>query len=172
MRTFKIYSLSNLQIYNTVNYIHHAVGYILRTYSSHHWNFIPFDHTHSIYTQFEHTTLISLPRPKSYSHQSVFYNYEFRFCFLDGICMQAFLLAQLVKSLPAMRETWIWSLGWEGPLEKGNATISVFRPGEFHGVCSPWGLKESDTTEWLSLCFTYIHEIICYLFSPNLFHLA
>ena len=97
MRTFKIYSLSNLQIYNTVNYIHHAVGYILRTYSSHHWNFIPFDHTHSIYTQFEHTTLISLPRPKSYSHQSVFYNYEFRFCFLDDICMQAFLLAQLVK---------------------------------------------------------------------------
>ena len=122
MRTFKIYSLSNLQIYNIVNYIHCAVHYILRTYSSHHWNFIPFDHTHSICTQFEHTTLISLPPPMSYSHQSVFYNYEFSFYFLDDICMQAFLLAQLVKNLPAMRETWIWSLCWEGPLEKGNAT--------------------------------------------------
>ena len=29
------------------------------------------------------------------------------------------LVAQLVRSLPAMRETWDWSLGWEDPLEKG-----------------------------------------------------
>ena len=29
------------------------------------------------------------------------------------------LVAQLVKNLPAMRETWIQSLGWEDPLEKG-----------------------------------------------------
>jgi len=28
-------------------------------------------------------------------------------------------VAQLVKNPPAMRETWVWSLGWEGPLEKG-----------------------------------------------------
>ena len=27
----------------------------------------------------------------------------------------------------------------------------VFCPGEFHGLYSPWGCKESDTTEWLSL---------------------
>ena len=31
----------------------------------------------------------------------------------------ASLVAQLVKNLPAMRETWIQSLGWEDPLEKG-----------------------------------------------------
>ena len=36
----------------------------------------------------------------------------------------ASLVAQLVKNLPAMWETWIWSLGWEDPLEKGNATYS------------------------------------------------
>ena len=34
------------------------------------------------------------------------------------------LWAQLIKNLPAMRETWIWSLGWEDPLEKGKATHS------------------------------------------------
>ena len=36
----------------------------------------------------------------------------------------AFLLAQLVKNVPAMRETWVQSLGWEDPLEKGKATHS------------------------------------------------
>ena len=33
-------------------------------------------------------------------------------------------MAQLVKNLPAMRETWVRSLGWEEPLEKGKATQS------------------------------------------------
>ena len=36
----------------------------------------------------------------------------------------ASLVAQLVKNLPAMRETWIESLGWKDPLEKGKATHS------------------------------------------------
>ena len=33
-------------------------------------------------------------------------------------------MAQLVKSLPAMQETWVQSLGWGDPLEKGKATNS------------------------------------------------
>ena len=36
----------------------------------------------------------------------------------------ASLVAQLVKHPPAMRETWVQSLGWEDPLEKGTATHS------------------------------------------------
>ena len=36
----------------------------------------------------------------------------------------AYLVAQLVKNLPAMQETWVRSLGWEDPLEKGKATHS------------------------------------------------
>ena len=36
----------------------------------------------------------------------------------------ASLLAQLVKNLPAMQETWVQSLGWEEPLEEGKATHS------------------------------------------------
>ena len=37
---------------------------------------------------------------------------------------RASLVAQLVKNPPAMRETWVRSLGWEDPLEKGKATHS------------------------------------------------
>ena len=36
----------------------------------------------------------------------------------------ASLVAQLVKNLPAVWETWVQSLGWEDPLEKGKATYS------------------------------------------------
>ena len=34
------------------------------------------------------------------------------------------LVAQLIKNLPAMQETWVQSLGWEEPLEKEKATHS------------------------------------------------
>ena len=36
----------------------------------------------------------------------------------------ASFVAQLVKNLPAVQETWVQSLGWEDPLEKGKATHS------------------------------------------------
>ena len=39
-------------------------------------------------------------------------------------CSWASLVAQLVKNLPAVRETWVRSLGWEDPLEEGMATHS------------------------------------------------
>ena len=60
----------------------------------------------------------------------------------------ASLVAQLVKNLPAMWETWVRSMGWEDPLEKGKATHSRILAGEFYGLYSP---KESDTTERHSL---------------------
>jgi len=37
-------------------------------------------------------------------------------------CCEIALVAQLVKNPPAMQETWVQSLGWEDPLEKGKAT--------------------------------------------------
>ena len=49
----------------------------------------------------------------------------------------ASLVAQLVKSPPAMRETWVRSLGWENALEKETATTLVFWPEEFQGLYSP-----------------------------------
>ena len=60
------------------------------------------------------------------------------------------LVAQLVKNLPAMQETWAGKIPWR----KERLPTPVFRPGEFHGVYSPWGCKESDMTERLSLHVT------------------
>ncbi|OLN12121.1 hypothetical protein BUE62_12080, partial [Corynebacterium diphtheriae] len=62
------------------------------------------------------------------------------------------LVAQRVKRLPTMRETWVRSLGGENPLEKEMATTPVPLPGKPHGLrslvgYSPWGRKESDMTE-------------------------
>ena len=48
--------------------------------------------------------------------------------------VRAFLVAHLVKNLPAMWETWVRFLGWEDPLEKGKQATPVFWPGEFHGL--------------------------------------
>ena len=53
-------------------------------------------------------------------------------------------MAQMVKNLAAMWETWVQLLGLEDALEKGMAITPVFLPGEFHGQkslvgYSPWG---------------------------------
>ena len=109
--------------------------------------------------------------------------------------MNASLVAQLVKNLPAMQETPVWFLGQEDPWRRDRLHTTVFMgfaggsegkestctagdlgsvpglgrsPGEGHGnplkySClenphgersavgySPWGRKDSDTTEWLS----------------------
>ena len=65
------------------------------------------------------------------------------------------LVAQLVKNLHAMQESWVWSLGWEDPLEKGTAThskilawripwtiqsIEFFRPEYWSGFPLPQGI--------------------------------
>ena len=65
------------------------------------------------------------------------------------------LVAQMVENLTAVQETQIHSLGSEDPLEKGIGTHSSILAGRVHGqrslgVCSPWGHKGLDTTEWLT----------------------
>ena len=70
-------------------------------------------------------------------------------------------MAQTVKRLPTMRETGVQSLGGEDPLEKEmEYSMPVFLPGESHGRrslvgYSPWGRKESDTTEQLHFISFY-----------------
>ena len=64
----------------------------------------------------------------------------------------AFFVAQTVKNLPTMQETWVRSLSQEDPLEKGMATHSSILAGESPGQRSlvgygPWGRKELATTE-------------------------
>ena len=55
----------------------------------------------------------------------------------EGICYMlqyswASLMAQLVKNLPAVWETWVRSLGWEDPLERGKATHSSILAWRIH----------------------------------------
>ena len=61
------------------------------------------------------------------------------------------LVAQTVKCLSTMQETWAQSLGLEDPLEKEMAIHSSTMPGKSHGQRSLVGFspKESDTTERL-----------------------
>ena len=66
--------------------------------------------------------------------------------------LSVFLLAQMVKNLPTMQETLVWSLGWEDPLEKEMVTHShIFAwkipLTEEPFAYSPWSCKESDTAE-------------------------
>ena len=51
------------------------------------------------------------------------------------------LVAQMVKNLPAMRETWVWSLGWEDPLEEGMATHSSILAWRIPWAEEPGGLQ-------------------------------
>ena len=68
----------------------------------------------------------------------------------------ASLVAQLGKNLPAMWETWVCSLGWEDPLGKGKATHCSILAWRISWLYSPWGCKESDRTERLSLSSSYL----------------
>ena len=52
------------------------------------------------------------------------------------------LVAQMVKNLPIMWETWVQSLCWKDLLEKGMTTTPVFLPGEFHGPRSLAGYSQ------------------------------
>ena len=68
------------------------------------------------------------------------------------------LVAQLVKNPSAMQETWVRFLAWKDSLEKGKTTHSSILTGEFHGLYSLWGQRESDTTERVSLSlFAFMH---------------
>ena len=72
-------------------------------------------------------------------------------------------MAQTVKHLSIMQETWVRSLGGEDLLEREMATTPVLLPGKSHGWrslvgYSPWGRKESDTTERLH--FTSLRSLL------------
>ena len=60
---------------------------------------------------------------------------------------KASLIAPLLKNLPAMQETPVIFLIGKIPWRREWLPTPVFWPGEFHGLYSPWGHKELDTTE-------------------------
>ena len=66
----------------------------------------------------------------------------------------ASLVAQLVKNPPAVRESWVRSLGWEDPLEKGKATHSRILAWRI-----PWSIQSMGSQrvrhKWATFTFTF-----------------
>ena len=64
-------------------------------------------------------------------------------------------VAHLVKNLPAMHATWVWSLGWEDPLEKGKATHSSILAWRI-----PWTVQSTRLQRvrhyWTTFFFTFL----------------
>ena len=104
--------------------------------------------------------------------------------FISGSWVQApfwaSLVAQIVKNLPEMQATQVWSLQcgrcWfdprvrKIPWKKKWQSTPVFLPEEFHGQrslegYSPWAHKESDRTDWLTL----LHMVVLCLVSKEVF---
>ena len=91
-------------------------------------------------------------------------HYHFSALFENGllagpILLWTSLVAQTVKRLSIMWETWVWSLGWEDSLEKEIAThfstlaLKIPWTEELGAGYYPWGRKESGTTEQLHFHF-------------------
>ena len=74
---------------------------------------------------------------------------------------QASLVDLMVKDPPAMRETWVRSLGWKVPLETETATHCRILAWRIQGLYSPWGHKESDTTERHAPSRSHSAGLIC-----------
>ena len=95
-------------------------------------------------------------------------------------------VAQAVKRLPEMRETWVRSLGREDPWRRKWQPTPIFLPRKFCGLrslvgYSPWGCKESDTTERLrfalyNICYVcvcvhiYIHTLHIYIYMETILY--
>ena len=78
------------------------------------------------------------------------------------------LVAQRLKCLPAMRETWVQSLGWEDPLEKGMATHSSILAWRIPWREEPGGLQSMGSQrvrhDWaISFHFSMPSDIYIYI---------
>ena len=92
----------------------------------------------------------SIPGSERSSGEGIGYSFQYTW---------ASLVAQMVKNLPTMEETWVRSLGWDAGGGHGNP-LQYSCLENPHGQrslvgYSPWSHKELDTTEWLS---TYTHK--------------
>ena len=103
-----------------------------------------------------------------------------------GYCLQyswASLVTQMVKTLPAMQETWFWSLDWEDPLEKGTATHSSIlawripwteEPGRLQSMGSQraghdWATFTSFHNLEVNLLFAQSSQFGCYVHAGSFF---
>ena len=81
----------------------------------------------------------------------------------------ASLVAQTVKNPPAMWKTWVWSLGWEDPLEEGvaasNSCLKTSHGQRSLAGYSSWGRKELDMTQHSTALCIYFRKTS--ITSPN-----
>ena len=75
----------------------------------------------------------------------------------------ASLVAQMVKNSPAVQETRVWSLGWEDPLAKGMATLSIILAWRIPGTEAPGGLQSLGSQrvrqDWVTNTYNQILEL-------------
>ena len=72
-------------------------------------------------------------------------------CLLGFKFPRASLVAQMVKSLPAMQETWVQSLGQKDPLEKGMATHSSILAWRIPWAGAWWAVVHGVVKSWIRL---------------------
>ena len=105
--------------------------------------------------------IIKIPLVETLGPSSLTVELPFAWNILSWIVVSiiTFLVAQTVKRLSTMQETWVRSLGQEDSLEKEMAThsstlaLKIPRMEELGTAYYPWGRKESGTTEWLHFHF-------------------
>ena len=84
-----------------------------------------------------------------------------------GFCCDSAGKVSACKNM--LKETWVWSLGWDGPLEKGKvAPHSYILAWVFSQTIQSMGLKESDTTKQISLSRIQIYM----KYSLTIYHLS
>ena len=92
---------------------------------------------------------------------------------MSGLITWASLVAQLVKNPPPMQETWVRSLGWEDPLEKGKNTHSSILAWRIpwttvHGVAkSQTRLSDFHFLPSLHLLPNYLMQIECVVITKD-----
>ena len=113
--------------------------------------------------------ILQLKKRKKESSIKSLYHY----CILEYIFeinLKHVLVAQMINNLPAMQETWVWSLGWEDPLEKGMATHSSILVWRIPWTEETGGLQSAGLHRVKHGCATNIKtcptNILCFLFSP------
>ena len=79
--------------------------------------------------------------------------------FIPEQSMGASLMTQMVKNLPAMQETWVWSLSWEDLLETGMATLSSILAWRIPRTEEPGGLQfmglQRVGHDWVTFIYTH-----------------
>ena len=81
------------------------------------------------------------------------------------LCFQASLVVQTVKNQPAVQDTWVGSLGWEDPLEKGMAAHSSILAWEIPWTEAPGGLQLMGSQRVRQDWATFTHILCFYILS-------